>query len=72
MAEFWNPAPYRLLAQCELHRDEAMQLMDPVQIAHGNRVLDVGYGPLGCSTFSAHAGGVRVGDVTGRGRKTRG
>src|SRR6516165_7127193 len=37
----------RLLAQCELHRREAAQLLDRVGVAYGTRVLDVGCGPLG-------------------------
>jgi ubiquinone/menaquinone biosynthesis C-methylase UbiE len=37
----------RLLAQCELHRNEATQLIDLVRVAPGDRALDVGCGPLG-------------------------
>lgn len=37
----------RLLAQCELHRRQAAQLLDRVGVAYGTRVLDVGCGPLG-------------------------
>ena len=37
----------RLLAQCELHRREATQLLYRVGVARATRVLDVGCGPLG-------------------------
>ena len=47
----------RLLAQCELHRREAAQLLDRVGVAHGARVLDVGCGPLGAlDILSARVG----------------
>ena len=37
----------RLLAQCEIHRHEAEQLMERIGVGPGWDVLDVGCGPLG-------------------------
>jgi SAM-dependent methyltransferase len=37
----------RLLAQCEIHRGEAEQLLDRIGVRPGWRTLDLGCGPLG-------------------------
>lgn len=37
----------RLIAQCEIHRPEAEQLMDRIGVGPGWQALDLGCGPLG-------------------------
>jgi SAM-dependent methyltransferase len=47
----------RLLAQCEIHRPEAEWLFERLEISLGQRVLDVGCGPLGVlDVLSARVG----------------
>jgi ubiquinone/menaquinone biosynthesis C-methylase UbiE len=54
----------RLIAQCEIHRPEAERLFERLEISLGQRVLDVGCGPLGVlDLLSARVG--PTGEVVG-------
>lgn len=54
----------RLLAQCELHRPEAEQLVDRIGVGSGWHALDLGCGPLGVLDVLADRVG-STGRVTG-------
>jgi SAM-dependent methyltransferase len=54
----------RLLAQGEIHRGEAAQLLDRIGVGPGTRAVDVGCGPLGVLDVLAERVG-RSGTVTG-------
>jgi SAM-dependent methyltransferase len=60
----------RLLAQCEMYRSEAEQLIDRIGVSAGWRVLDVGCGPLGILDVLAGRVGP-AGSVTGLDREDR-
>lgn len=60
----------RLLAQCELHRRDAEQLVDRIGVAPGWSSLDVGCGPLGVLDVLADRVGP-TGAVTGLDREDR-
>jgi ubiquinone/menaquinone biosynthesis C-methylase UbiE len=54
----------RLITQCEIHRPEAERLFERLEISLGQRVLDVGCGPLGVlDLLSARVG--PTGEVVG-------
>jgi ubiquinone/menaquinone biosynthesis C-methylase UbiE len=54
----------RLLAQCDIHRPEAERLLERLGISSGQRVIDVGCGPLGVlDLLSARVG--PTGEVVG-------
>ena len=60
----------RLLAQCALHRAEAEMLLDRIGLHAGDRVLDLGCGPLGVLDLFAERVGP-AGRVVGLDREAR-
>ena len=60
----------RLLAQCALHRAEAETLLDRIGLHAGDRVLDLGCGPLGVLDLFAERVGP-AGRVVGLDREAR-
>jgi SAM-dependent methyltransferase len=60
----------RLLAQCALHRAEAEMLIDRIGLHPGDRVLDLGCGPLGVLDLLAERVGP-AGQVVGLDREAR-
>jgi ubiquinone/menaquinone biosynthesis C-methylase UbiE len=60
----------RLLAQCQIHRAEAEDLVDRIGVSAGWRVVDIGCGPLGIlDVLAARVG--PTGTVTGLDREER-